>query len=147
RRMGRGGSMSEPPGDRVEELFDQAVALPPERRAAFLEAACADDPTLRAEVEGLLACDADFAETGGDGGLLKSPVIRASEPTHLGPADSPGHLISLPPGHLVTKSYQVLRRIAEGGMGTVYEAEQDSPRRVVALKVVRPGLASPALLK
>ena len=32
-------------------------------------------------------------------------------------------------------------------MGAVYEAEQDSPRRTVALKVVRPGLASPALLK
>ena len=69
--------MSEQPGDRVEELFDQAVALPPERRAAFLEAACADDPTLRAEVEGLLACDADFAQTGGDGDILKSPVARA----------------------------------------------------------------------
>jgi serine/threonine protein kinase len=43
--------------------------------------------------------------------------------------------------------YRVLRRIAEGGMGAVYEAEQDSPRRPVALKVVRPGLASPALVK
>jgi WD40 repeat protein/predicted Ser/Thr protein kinase len=43
--------------------------------------------------------------------------------------------------------YRVLRRIAEGGMGAVYEAEQDSPRRPVALKVVRPGFASPALLK
>ena len=32
-------------------------------------------------------------------------------------------------------------------MGTVYEAEQDSPRRPVALKVVRPGLASPAVIR
>jgi WD40 repeat protein len=32
-------------------------------------------------------------------------------------------------------------------MGAVYEAEQDSPRRAVALKVVRPGLATPALLQ
>ena len=54
--------MSEPPGDRVQELFDQAVALPPEQRAAFLAAACADDPAHRAEVEGLLACDADFPD-------------------------------------------------------------------------------------
>ena len=43
--------------------------------------------------------------------------------------------------------YKVLRRIAEGGMGAVYEAEQDNPRRPVALKVIRPGFASPALLK
>jgi WD40 repeat protein len=32
-------------------------------------------------------------------------------------------------------------------MGVVYEAEQDDPRRAVALKVIRPGLVSPALLK
>jgi WD40 repeat protein/predicted Ser/Thr protein kinase len=43
--------------------------------------------------------------------------------------------------------YRILRCIAGGGMGTVYEAEQDSPRRLVALKAVRPGLASPALRK
>src|SRR4051794_858590 len=30
-------------------------------------------------------------------------------------------------------------------MGTVYEAQQDSPRRSVALKVIRPGLVSPAM--
>ena len=43
--------------------------------------------------------------------------------------------------------YRILRVIGEGGMGTVYEAEQDKPRRVVALKVIRPGYASPQLLK
>jgi WD40 repeat protein/predicted Ser/Thr protein kinase len=43
--------------------------------------------------------------------------------------------------------YRILRYIAEGGMGAVYEAEQDNPRRTVALKVLRPGCASPALLK
>jgi WD40 repeat protein/tRNA A-37 threonylcarbamoyl transferase component Bud32 len=43
--------------------------------------------------------------------------------------------------------YQVLRELGRGGMGTVYEAEQHIPRRRVALKVIRPGLASPRLLK
>src|SRR5262249_16544289 len=141
--------------DRTQSLFDQAVALPPERRGAFLEAACANDPALRAEVESLLASDAGFPEGGGDEGVLKSPLARAPEPTHPETDESPGHLVagSPPhlvtgsPPHLVTKSYRVLRRIAEGGMGAVYEAEQDSPRRVVALKVVRPELASPALLR
>src|SRR6266404_4632877 len=38
--------------------------------------------------------------------------------------------------------YRVIRRLGEGGMGTVYEAEQDAPRRAVALKVMRPGLHS-----
>jgi predicted Ser/Thr protein kinase len=40
---------------------------------------------------------------------------------------------------------RIVRLLGTGGMGTVYEAEQDSPRRAVALKVVRPGLASLAL--
>ena len=43
--------------------------------------------------------------------------------------------------------YRVVRVLGEGGMGTVYEAEQDNPRRTVALKVIRAGLTSPALLK
>jgi tetratricopeptide (TPR) repeat protein len=36
--------------------------------------------------------------------------------------------------------------VGEGGMGSVYEAEQEQPRRIVALKVIRPGLAGPDLL-
>ena len=57
------------------------------------------------------------------------------------------------PGPLVTLSspqvghFRVLRLIAEGGMGAVYEAEQDNPCRTVALKVVRPGISSDSLLK
>src|SRR5215471_14802776 len=43
--------------------------------------------------------------------------------------------------------YRIVRLIGEGGMGAVYEAEQDQPRRTVALKVIKPGMASPALLK
>jgi serine/threonine protein kinase len=43
--------------------------------------------------------------------------------------------------------YRIVRLIGEGGMGSVYEAEQENPRRTVALKVIKPGLASPALLR
>ncbi len=38
--------------------------------------------------------------------------------------------------------YRVLRLVGEGGMGAVYEAEQDQPRRIVALKVIKPGFAT-----
>lgn len=43
--------------------------------------------------------------------------------------------------------YKILRLIGEGGMGAVYEAEQEHPRRTVALKVIKPGMASPELLR
>lgn len=43
--------------------------------------------------------------------------------------------------------YRILRLIGEGGMGAVYEAEQDQPRRTIALKVIEPGFANPELLR
>jgi WD40 repeat protein/serine/threonine protein kinase len=43
--------------------------------------------------------------------------------------------------------YQILRLIGEGGMGAVYEAEQEHPRRKVALKIIKHGMASPELLR
>jgi len=43
--------------------------------------------------------------------------------------------------------YRIVRHIAQGGMGAVYEAEQDRPRRTVALKVIRPGHASASALR
>jgi tetratricopeptide (TPR) repeat protein/predicted Ser/Thr protein kinase len=44
-------------------------------------------------------------------------------------------------------AYRIVRVLGEGGMGTVYAAEQDQPRRKVALKVIKPGMAGPELLR
>jgi WD40 repeat protein/predicted Ser/Thr protein kinase len=133
--------MAEPRGDGVQNLFDQAVALPPAQRAAFLDAVCAGEPALRAELESLLACDAAFAE-GTDEGLLNSPVVRPPEPTTVCVGEP------LPAGVPVRVGrYRIVRLLGEGGMGAVYEAEQDNPRRTVALKVIRAGLASDFLLE
>ena len=43
--------------------------------------------------------------------------------------------------------YRIIATLGEGGMGTVYEAEQDQPHRTVALKVIRPGLVSDELTR
>src|SRR5262249_3540329 len=116
-------------------VFDRAAELPPGERAGFLDRACAGDAGLRAEVESLLAHDVATPGTAPAGDFLKSPLVRG--PRAPGIASAPGPL--LPPR---VGRYRVL---GEGGMGAVYEAEQDRPRRPVALKVVRPGFASPAL--
>jgi tetratricopeptide (TPR) repeat protein len=48
---------------------------------------------------------------------------------------------------VVIARYKIVRLIGQGGMGSVYEAEQEHPRRTVALKVIKPGFASPVLLR
>jgi eukaryotic-like serine/threonine-protein kinase len=113
----------------VKALFLQALDLESDRRCAFLDEQCAGDADLRAAVEELLQCDAK-AQSSPD--FLQSPaadaraILSAAEPAV--PA--------------AIGRYRVVRRLGEGGMGTVYEAEEDDPRRTVALKVMRPGLDS-----
>lgn len=77
-----------------------------------------------------------------------------SDPTLTSPDRSGGETIAtggatawgvLPGSHI--GHYRIIRTIGQGGMGTVYEAEQDRPRRTVALKVVRAGLATPKMMR
>jgi predicted Ser/Thr protein kinase len=126
--------MPEPSPEAVEALFHQAADLAPEQRGAFLDEQCAGDPDLRAAVEELLHFDAK-AQCEPD--FLRSPAaaVRAALPLRAEPG-LPSHI----------GRYRILRLHGEGGMGTVYEAEQDNPRRTVALKVIRPGLVSAEFL-
>ncbi len=137
--------MNEPHHERVRFLFAQAAGLAPQERSAFLDDACRGEPSLRGEVEELIAYDAASGGDEDEDGFLKSPVVRMPE---QGPAESscpPDGEASGLPVHI--GRYRILRRHGEGGMGTVYEAEQDNPRRTVALKVIRPGLFSPEVVK
>ena len=130
---------------RVRTVFAQAADLPRHERGAFLDAACRGEADLRAEVEGLLAYDSGFGMDTDEDGFLKSPLVR--EPEGMLPGSSSRPLLDEPGLPLQIGRYRILRRHGEGGMGTVYEAEQDNPRRTVALKVIRPGLVSPELVK
>ncbi|MFM9994837.1 MAG: tetratricopeptide repeat protein [Phycisphaerales bacterium] len=115
------------PGSRVEraaEVFAAAAELPRGERTRYLARACGDDADLLVEVRSLLTADA-----GASGFLEPAPLDAAPVPT-------------LAPGTRVG-SYRLTRVIGAGGMGTVYEAEQDRPRRTVALKVLKSGLSSP----
>ena len=114
----------------VKSIFGRALEIEsPAERSAFLSAACAADPALRAEVEGLLR-----ALTGA-GDFMKGPALR-------GPITTPYPPISEGPGTKIGP-YKLLQQIGEGGMGVVYMAEQEQPvRRKVALKIIKPGMDS-----
>jgi hypothetical protein len=100
-------------------------------REAFLDRACAGDAELRAEVESLLEHDEHpraGLETGAGAGRAAG-LLRQDE--GITPPDGP------PQPRI--GSYRILRKLGEGGMGVVYEAEQQNPKRKVAVKVVRGG--------
>src|SRR4051794_15349199 len=121
---------------KVQAVFDEAVELTAGERAAFLDAACGGDADLRAEVERLLQFDSNAPADAGDEHFLAGLLFRTGDAA----ASAPPPAETLDIGH-----YHVLGEIGRGGMGTVYEAEQDNPRRTVALKVMRPGMDTPDL--
>lgn len=129
---------------RAVELFERAAGLGPGEREAFLVRSCGDDAELRREVESLLEHDAEAVDEGGPIDAGKGAELLAGELFGGQPngASHEGHPIPQQVG-----KYRVLRLIGHGGMGAVYEAEQENPKRRVALKMVRPGMGGPQLMK
>jgi tetratricopeptide (TPR) repeat protein len=122
--------MAEPAPDefaRLRALVAEAVALPAPERAPFLARAL-PDPALRREAEELLAL-----------GLQQDGFLAPSQGAAL--AAALGR--AAPQAGTELGGFRLVRVLGEGGMGTVFEAEQRAPRRRVALKVVRAGLAGP----
>jgi tetratricopeptide (TPR) repeat protein/tRNA A-37 threonylcarbamoyl transferase component Bud32 len=113
---------------KATQVFQKLCELPDAERERGLTDACGGDLELEKAVRALLEAD-----THGTGFLEASParVMReAAErvPDRVGP-------------------FKVLGVLGRGAMGTVYEAEQETPRRRVAVKVLQPGLLSRSLLE
>ncbi|HSI33353.1 MAG TPA: serine/threonine-protein kinase, partial [Tepidisphaeraceae bacterium] len=127
----------------IKELFLEAQELPREQRREFLDARCAQDEPLRHEVEDLLS-QTSFE-------LPESSPASSDMTGSLSPApDFPAWTDVAPPEPEIPKTigpYQITRALGEGGMGVVYLAERFDPiRQTVAIKLIRPGLDSRAVL-
>ncbi len=135
-----------PDPKRIRELFVATVGkVDPERWETFLENECGGEPELLDEVRLLLDAHREA------GSFLKSPAVDLaaigdSRTSQAFEAHSPGAPALEIPGTAIGP-YKLLQAIGEGGMGTVYMAEQTQPvRRTVALKLIKAGMDSRQIL-
>jgi eukaryotic-like serine/threonine-protein kinase len=134
----------------VEELFEAALAQPPELRHAFLDRVCASSPELRKRVEDLLLAHeqaGSFLEKPllaglATQGLTENPNIDTDGSTVAPPTTASFGLFK--PPMIIAGRFTINRFVARGGMGEVYEAWDSELNERVALKTVRPELASNA---
>jgi WD40 repeat protein/serine/threonine protein kinase len=120
---------------RGNEIFAAALKLDsPQARQAYLDEVCRTDPELRSQVEALLQ-------------TLVSAVIPPGPATATAGREFPTTPLPSRPstavGTIIAGRYKLVQLIGEGGMGTVWMAEQQKPvRRLVALKIILAGLDS-----
>jgi predicted Ser/Thr protein kinase len=121
----------------LSSRLEEGLALPGEARPEWLESLTGLDTKLKSVLRNLL----QKHERGDTGNLPNSlPQIADGGEAAGGPPRER-------PMPRTIGRYRILAIVGEGGMGTVYEAEQEQPRRTVALKVVKPGLTSPEVLR
>lgn len=119
--------------ERIKSIFFEACDAPTEQRAALLARMCGDDASLRAEVDALLKEDPGDSDGGIFAARAEAAIIGSMlDEEHVG--DPVGEIAGC----------RVVRKVGEGGMGSVYECEQESPHRRVAIKLMQRGLGGSA---
>ena len=125
----------------VKSVLQQAMQTPLAQRRAFVEAACADQPALQREVESLLASH-DEEEASGDplGSVMQAGLRTVGRPAGKRSDDTLRERLQAGLGD----QFDVLGTLGSGGMGSVYLAHERALGRTVAIKVLRPELATTA---
>jgi serine/threonine protein kinase/tetratricopeptide (TPR) repeat protein len=128
--------------NQVRELFLAATELPVSRRVVYLIEKCGPDVELQAAVERLLTAHMNPAS-------ILEPMIERAGSNLVSHAQQTTH--SHPQQRDVGTSlegrYILLEVIGEGGMGTVWMAQQNEPvKRIVAVKLIKPGMDSKLFL-
>jgi serine/threonine protein kinase len=120
----------------VRELLASALELESSERPAYVERVSVGDPSLRAELERLLAANKDAGTT-----FLRDPAPFQTEDQFLMGGRS---VIGLRVG-----AYLIMEEIGRGGMGEVYRAYRadDQYRKEVAIKLVRAGRNSESVVR
>jgi eukaryotic-like serine/threonine-protein kinase len=123
----------------LKELFHAAVELAPHDREAFLKANCAADDELHREVSALLSAH----ESAGD--FIQQPALVD---VGLVANDVQANRNAAVTGQQIG-SYQIIRELGRGGMGSVYLAARadESFDKQVALKLIKRGMDSDAIIK
>jgi serine/threonine protein kinase len=126
RARGEGSYLSSPEWTEIRRIFEAVLERPPAERVAFLDAACAGDPAVRAEVASLLEAH------DGAGEFIEAPAaqVAAHLLTDLQPDLFEGQVLG---------SYIIRHEIGRGGMGIVYLADDTRLSRRVALKAIAAG--------
>ena len=124
---------------RIEAIFLDALEKgDPDARGAFLDEACRGDAGLRQQVERLLRAHPEARR------YLEPQEADATRSVALGLDIGP---VAERPGTIVGGRYKLLEPIGEGGMGSVWMAQQTEPvRRTVALKLIKAGMDTKAVL-
>jgi serine/threonine protein kinase len=111
-----------------QSLFIGALERDPSERSAFLDSACAGNAILRGRVEKLLLAHEHATN------FMEEPAAPHAATIDEQITEEPGTVIG---------PYKLLQQIGEGGMGTVFMAEQAQPvQRKVALKIIKQGMDS-----
>jgi eukaryotic-like serine/threonine-protein kinase len=142
----------------IESLYHAALEREPTERSVWLRQACGDDALLLGEVESLLACaDVNLSNPAARPEMAKLLDHIAGDPSAGAQARSEAADVEAKGASVAARTtaalpsaigrYRILRLVGEGGMGVVYEAEQEQPRRTVALKVIKSGLGDPKLVR